>query len=135
MNYCNRFCATRENKLSRRNAAGGQALPEMVVTLLLFLPLALVLLYVVLQSCHAYSIKLAVDQAANRAAREMSVEYGHDPTLPANSDAQQAVYSKIRIDKFVISNEQFSQPTFNTAHPSTVTITCTYLPSVCLPPF
>lgn len=115
----------------------GMLLAEAVSILALFLPLIIFVLFVTMQASQAYLIARNMNQGALLAARELAEEYRTNSDIVTDTVATQAVFSQVRIEKMISSNEQFKIPSNGwqtTSNPKTVTVIVTYIPGVGSPP-
>lgn len=107
----------------------GVAIAETAASMSLLIPLIVMIAFVAVETTEAYMIQSALSQAARRAARNLAIAYGQDPTIAASRSEQDAVvFQNIRIPNFVNSNAQFDDPQWNTSlQPYTTTVTVHYL--------
>ena len=100
---------------------------EWVAGAVLFIPLLICIIFVVLEISRAYSIKVALDAASKRAARQLAIDYGVDPINNITNAHQQAVFTTVRIPTFVMDNTQFSAAAYALGPvPPTVSVTVSY---------
>lgn len=122
-----------------RNASG--MLAEAVSSLALLLPLIVVIVFVAIQGSNAYVIARHMNQGAQIAARSLAEEYRTNKDLDTDTNAQNAIFSQIRLKDMIASNTQFTIPSGGwqtNTDPKTVTVICTYIPGAgnpALPPF
>ncbi len=111
-----------------RRRTAGSMVAELAAAVMLFPVLFLIILASV-EACTAYIIKQHMTEAAFLAARALSVAYQTNPNLPGDAEAQQAVFTKIRIPHYVANNAQFSFPNNawrTSGNPKTVSVICRY---------
>ena len=111
-------------KMTHRRREGA-VLAETAASLVILIPLAILLTFVIAETSYCYFAKGVLAQAARQAARDLAIAYGSDP-LVATSRARQEVQSfdRIRLSRIVVSSEQFADPVFQTGTvPHTVTVT------------
>lgn len=112
---------------SRSRQQRGVSLVEFAVAVSLFLPVLISIIYVVLEASYLYNIKVNLDVASRKAARELAVMYGANKTQAMQPKATNPVYTNTRIQNFVADNAQFDDPTFSfNPSPGTVTVTVHY---------
>ncbi len=83
-------------------------------------------------------LKSSLNDAARNAARNLSIDYGQNPSIAGNRSMEDTlVFDSIRINNIINSSSQFSDPTFDTASsPPVVTVTVKYKGGTYgLPPF
>jgi hypothetical protein len=117
----------------------GGTIIEWVAGAVLFIPLLFMIIFTVLEVSRAYAIKVSVEEAARRAARQLATDYGIDPVGNSSTAHQLSIYTNIRIPTVVADNSQFSGAAYALGPaPQTVSVTVTYppngIPGV-LPPF
>jgi hypothetical protein len=112
----------------RHRNNSGAAIAESAASLALLLPLAILLIFVVAEVSYAYLIKSSLSQAARQAARDLSVAYGKNPAISTNRSLQDStVFEHIRLHNLVNSNQQFSDPVWQTGtSPHTVEVKVSY---------
>ena len=106
----------------RKRTKRGAVLAEFAGALVVFLPICIMLLFVVVEVSHCYMIKACLAEGARRAARGLAIDYGLDPSIaPANtvSSGDRAmeeadVLDAIRIPAVIVSSDQFTGITFDT---------------------
>lgn len=124
------------NELKRRE--GGVAIAEAVAALAVLLPIAIVIVFVILEASYAYLIKHSMAEAARVGARNMAIAYGQNPTVANDRSLQNVmVFDHIRMTNMVNSSAQFDDPVFNTtSDPPTVMVNIRYTSNrYGLPPF
>jgi len=84
------------------------------------------IIMVAVEAGYGYIIKINMDGAARRAARDLAIAYGQDPSIAQDSSKVNTVLSMIRIANMVVDNAQFGEPVFQTDNPPTATVTVTY---------
>jgi len=115
----------------------GMLIAEAVSILAIFLPILMLMLFVTMQASQSYLIARNMNQGALLAARGLAEEYRTNPKIKTETTAQEAIFTQVRIEKMISSNQQFSIPTDGlqtTSEPKTVTVIVTYLPGVGSPP-
>ena len=107
----------------------GVSIVEAAASLALLFPLVMLIVFVVLEASYAYLIRTSLSQAAQQAARELSVVYGQDPTISTDRSQQDSqVFNTIRITNIINNSQQFDNPLFDTTgNPPTVSVTVRYL--------
>lgn len=112
----------------RRKNPGGVTLAEAAAAVGLLVPLAILIVFVVLEASYAYLIRTSLSQAARQAARDLAIAYGQDADIANSRSLQNAqVFDNIRIQNMVADSNQFDDPVFNTtSDPNTVTVTVRY---------
>lgn len=106
----------------------GSSIVESAATLALLLPMAMLLIYVVVEVSYAYLLKTGLAQGARQAARALAIEYGKNPTIAGSRATQDSlVFDKIKIQNIINSKDQFDDPSFDTSSvPHTVQVTVRY---------
>lgn len=112
----------------RRNRRSSRAtsLIETVVALILGLPVVIAIIFVIVECCSYFLIQSNVDAATRKATRDLSVEWGKDPTVATDTSKQQAIFADCLIPGFVNDPAQFADPVFDGSDPPTVTVVGTY---------
>lgn len=109
-----------------RRSARATSLIETVVALILGLPIVIAIIFVIVECCSYFLIQANVDAATRKATRDLSVEWGKDPTVATDGSKQQAIFADCLIPGFVNDPAQFSAPVFDGSDPPTVTVIGTY---------
>jgi Flp pilus assembly protein TadG len=105
----------------------GSTISETAASMVLLIPLLIMILFVGLEASKAYMIKEVLSQASRQAARDLAVIYGQDRTIATNDFMQAArVYSNIRHNAIVVSDNQFTSVWDTNGSPATVTVTVRY---------
>lgn len=106
----------------------GNGIAEAGVAMALLIPLFLVLIHLTVEVAKAYLIKSALTAGANRAVRQMSINYWLDRNIASNRSIQNAmVYDKVRISTMIVDSQQFSDASFDlSSNPPVVSVTVTY---------
>lgn len=119
----------------RRNQAG--SLVEAICGFALLFPLLVLIVFVTIEASQAYVIGRYMNEGATMAARALAEEYHYNHNLPSDAATQQAIFSNIRIQNMISSNQQFqvsAQDWQTTNDPKYVTVHVTYIPGVGNPP-
>lgn len=113
----------------------GSVLSESVVSVALMVPLTVITILVALEASRAFVISEGMTQAAVLACRAIAYEYKTNKSIVTDPEAQQSIFSNIRIINMVHSNSQFKIAGWNlTQDPKTVTVQTTYIPGEGTPP-
>lgn len=117
------------NKLRNIRSSNGAHTVELAAALMLLIPLIITILLVVAEITQAYMINSVMLQSAERAAREMAIQYGTDATIATSRSLQDSlVYDNIRTNGILAASEQFDTAVFTTdTDPKTVSVTVRYL--------
>ena len=103
------------------------SLIEASAALVLMLPILITILFVTVEVCQAYIIKEVLEQAAREGARNLAIAYGQNHNITTDTTQQQNILSQIHYGGMVVSVNQFSPPSWQTANqPYTVMLTVTY---------
>lgn len=114
-------------KLQRNlRAPRATSLIETVVALILGLPVVIAIIFVIVECCSYFLIQANVDAATRKATRDLSIEWGKDPSVATDSSKQQAIFTDCLIPGFVNDPAQFSAPVFDGTDPPTVTVVGSY---------
>ena len=104
----------------------GVNLVEATAGIMVGLPLVVAVIFVAVEVCSYFLIQSNLDAATRKAARDMAMTWGQDPSVASNQSKQQTVYAGCLIPGYVNSPQQFSDPVFNGVSPPTVTVVGTY---------
>ncbi len=149
------FCRS----IKRRRKESGITIAEAAGMMALFLPLLMIMLYVMMETCQAYFISNSMDQAARQAARNIAMYYHTNPGIQNNNTqcltlcCQPVCKAPGTAGAMVTDVSQFggaggagtaitwtnmgNMNQQNQTSPPTVTVTCTYISNgtTQLPPF
>lgn len=121
-----------------KQAQKGVAIAEAAAALCVLLPIAVLIVFVILEASYAYLIKHAMSEAARVGARNLAIAYGTNPAVADSRSLQNAmVFDHIRMPNMVNNSAQFDDPVFDTtSDPAMVKVNIQYLSArYGLPPF
>jgi|AGTN01.1.fsa_nt_gi hypothetical protein len=122
-------------RLKTQRKTRGSVLIESIISIALMVPITVITILVALEGSRAFVISQGMTEAAVLACRALSYEYKTNRTIVTDADAQQAIFTNIRIANMVHSNSQFEIAGWNlTQAPKTVTVKATYLSGYGNPP-
>lgn len=105
----------------------GSAIAELAAAIAIVLPLVVTVIYVAVEAAQAYTISNCLANSAQRAARQLAINYGQDSVSAMANTSQ--VFNQIQYLNIVNDASQFSIPSGGwntTTNPSTVTVIVTY---------
>lgn len=107
----------------------GSTIAEAACSMVVMIPLMVTLILVCVEVSYGCFLLDNLAQAARKAARDLAITYGADPTIVSDRAKQNnLVFDQVRINNIVNSSLQFDDPVFQTAStPHTVTVTVHYL--------
>lgn len=105
----------------------GVAIAEAAAALSIILPVIVLLSFVILEVSTYFLIKTSLSEAARKAARDLSVAYGADPSIAADPGKQEDVLEAIRLPNILQANEQFTVVFDQKSSPHSVSVKTAYL--------
>ncbi|MGD9682769.1 MAG: hypothetical protein AB7W16_16385 [Candidatus Obscuribacterales bacterium] len=122
-------------KVVLKRTSRGSLLAESVVAIAVMLPVTILTVLIALEASHAFILSRGMTEGAVIAARALSYEYKTNKSVVTDSDAQQAIFSNIRMANLIHDNSQIQIVNWQlTDEPKTVTVKVTYIPGAGTPP-
>jgi hypothetical protein len=112
----------------RRTRERGTVLTEAAAALVIMVPLAIVFIYVMIETSYAYFLKASLAQCSRQASRDLAIAYGSNPSIVFDrTEQEERVFNHIRLFNVVNSSAQFDNPEWNTgSEPHTVKVVVRY---------
>ncbi|HEY9788994.1 MAG TPA: hypothetical protein V6D22_01260, partial [Candidatus Obscuribacterales bacterium] len=105
-------------KRNRRTACGA-AILEFAAVIVLGLPLAIMFIFIGVETTHYFAIKSAMDVGARRAARELVIDYNNTGTM---NDA----VAFLTMPGYIVNSNQFTVTWDTASPPASVSVSCNY---------
>jgi Flp pilus assembly protein TadG len=103
----------------------GSATVEFAAMLAVIIPLLTLIVFAAIEIGQGYMIYSGLNDSAQRAARQLAINYGQNPSTAMSN--YQSVYQSITFRNIVNSPQQFKPPIWQTTgNPPTVTVVCDY---------
>ena len=111
-----------------QRGASGSTLAETAASMVLWIPLIVLFLFIAVEVGQVYMIQNVLAQSAREAARDLAVQYGVNPSVATSrAVAQGYTYDYIRYNNIINSSAQFADPVWKIQNnPPTVTVNVSY---------